>query len=310
MSRRMESGDLKDGDSARMPGPSAAGKARLKAKRAEPVSLLARWTVARGFQAITASCITHFRLNQSLILEAKDAEALHQARVALRRLRSAFALFRPAIADQKSRLIEEELRWLLAEFGDARNLDVYLKRDLSSGQRQFAGERRSDAYERVGRAITSSRSRRLFFEMLAWLSNGDWHRNLEAGKRLDHFLGKRIDKFWKKVSKAGPVGRMDDERRHRLRAGIKKLRYALEFAAPLNIAANRRGKKFTRGVKDAQQSLGNVHDIVTAASIMALNGLLRTKQPSPRRERRMVRDADGAIGKLRQIGPYWRGALS
>ena len=297
------------------PSPADARRApateilpKQKAVKAEPIPLRPGLTVAQGLQAIASSCLTHFRENQALILEAKDAEALHQARVAMRRLRSAFALFRPVIKDEETRRLKEELRWLLAEFGDARNLDVYLERNLSEEQRRFANERRTDAYDRVGAALGSIRARQLLLDVLKWLERGAWRDHPEAEKRLGPFLRPRIDQLWKKVSHSRAVRRMNDERRHRLRIGVKKLRYALEFADGLHPGNRRRKAKFGRAVRDVQQSLGRLHDDVTAASMMALNSWLSTEPTSRTKRTRLAHHADQAIARLRRIGPYWHHA--
>lgn len=281
---------------------------KRKAVKAERILLRPGFTVAQGLQAIGSSCLHHFRDNLGLILEAKDIEALHQARVAMRRLRSAFALFAPVIRDEETRRLKEEIRWLVAEFGDARNLDVYLERDLSEEQRRFASERRSDAYDRVCAALGSTRGRQLLVDVRNWLERGGWREHPEAQKRLKPFLSPRIDRFWKKVSRSSSVLRMNDHRRHRLRIGVKKLRYALEFADGLHPGKERRKERFGRTVKDIQQSLGYLHDEVTAASLMTLNSWLSTDPKSRRQERRLANDADQAIARLRRIGPYWHHA--
>ena len=73
-----------------------------KPSKAPPVNLLQDMIVAQGFAAIAQSCLKHFRLNEPLIVQGRDPVALHQARVALRRLRSALSLFRPALLDEES----------------------------------------------------------------------------------------------------------------------------------------------------------------------------------------------------------------
>src|SRR3546814_19805479 len=57
--------------------------------KAELVKLAAGMTAADAFRHIAQSCVRQFRLNEALLLAGRDAGALHQVRVALRRLRSA-----------------------------------------------------------------------------------------------------------------------------------------------------------------------------------------------------------------------------
>src|SRR4051812_45184644 len=54
-------------------------------------------SVAEGFTAIVLSCLEHFRSNESAFVDERDPEALHQLRVATRRLRTALDLFRPVL---------------------------------------------------------------------------------------------------------------------------------------------------------------------------------------------------------------------
>ncbi len=62
-----------------------------KPAKAERIRLGAAMTTAEGFAAIVYSCLRQFRLNEALVAQ-RDPGALHQARVAMRRLRSAFSL--------------------------------------------------------------------------------------------------------------------------------------------------------------------------------------------------------------------------
>ncbi|WP_457825742.1 CHAD domain-containing protein, partial [Staphylococcus aureus] len=71
-------------------GGTAPGPAK-----AEPVPLTPATPAADALCTILRSCIRHYRLNESLLLRSDDSEAVHQARVALRRLRTALWVFRP-----------------------------------------------------------------------------------------------------------------------------------------------------------------------------------------------------------------------
>lgn len=275
--------------------------------RAEPVRLGEGLTIAQGFDAIVASCLRHFELNQNLIVQGRDADALHQARVAIRRLRSALAMFAPVASGRKLTRLTEDLRWLFSELGDARNLDVYLERSLSEDQRGFAEERREDAYDRAGAAITSTKSRLLFLDLHAWMRNGRWRANSSAMDMLDPFVDVRIDRLWTKLSRSRAISHMNDHRRHHLRIRVKKLRYALEFTESLHSRRPRRKRKFGKALKEVQDLLGSLHDIVTAGSMMLLNSWLATEHPSAKRQKQLVRGADRGIARLRKVGPYWRG---
>jgi inorganic triphosphatase YgiF len=273
--------------------------------KAGHVHLIPGMSVAQGLAIIVAACLRHFRLNEPLLIENRNAEALHQTRVAIRRLRSALTLFRSAVEGREFDRIQDELRWFFAESGDARNLDVYLERDLPSEQRQFLEERREDAYDRLIGAMESARFRRLMLDLLGWSVVGEWRKGPVAACPMDDFVFERIDRLWAKVSSAAAVTRMGDRRRHRLRIKVKKLRYALEFVEGLQRLPPRRKRKFEKGLKQLQESLGELHDMVTARSMVALNSWLATPEARSKDQRRLALDADRAMRRLKGLGAYW-----
>ena len=128
----------------------AAGKLD-KVHKAGAVAVESGMTIAEAFAVIANDCIQHYRLNEPLVIAKCDADALHQTRVAMRRLRSAFTLFRPVLRGAGYERLRMELRWFTAQLGDARNLDVYLERDLPG-----RGAAVADRQARAGLLATSS----------------------------------------------------------------------------------------------------------------------------------------------------------
>ena len=55
-----------------------------------------------------------------------DVEALHQMRVALRRLQAAISAFSTIVADSDWQKIRSELRWITGALGPVRDLDVFV----------------------------------------------------------------------------------------------------------------------------------------------------------------------------------------
>src|SRR3546814_2270038 len=107
-------------------------------------------TAADAFRHIAQSCVRQFRLNEALLLAGRDAGALHQVRVALRRLRSAFSIFKPVIGGDAHTPLRDELRWLASELANARNLDVLLERAKPGALRDRIAASREAAYDAVG----------------------------------------------------------------------------------------------------------------------------------------------------------------
>jgi CHAD domain-containing protein len=78
-------------------------------------------------------------------------EALHQCRIAFRRLRAAMSLFKPLVADPQSEALKDGMRRLAGVLGEARDLDVF-KEGLDGVEpalRVTLEDRRVAAYDRV-----------------------------------------------------------------------------------------------------------------------------------------------------------------
>ncbi|REA89690.1 CHAD domain-containing protein, partial [Staphylococcus pseudintermedius] len=86
--------------------------------KAGAVPLAPEMPASEAFRQIVQACLVHFRLNEDLLFPARMPEPLHQARVALRRMRSAFTIFRPVIGS--ARELPAGLRQLAMALGAAR----------------------------------------------------------------------------------------------------------------------------------------------------------------------------------------------
>ena len=294
-----------------------------KLAKAEPIQLRPEMSVADGYAAVAYSCLRHFRLNERCILAKRDAAALHQARVAMRRLRSACSLFRTAIADERYKELREELRWFTGQLGDARNLDVLEERFADSrgktgkALRARLRHERQEAYGRVLEALGSTRLRLLMLDLVGWIETGDWRSAPAAGQPLPGFAARALDNRWSKVRNGGRgLAELAPEPLHRLRIEVKKLRYAIEFFASLGAGkgARRRQKEALAALAQMQEELGRLNDQDTARAV--LPRLLSGDQDALRyAEQRLEEGAEGTAnldravqgyGKLLKAGAFWR----
>jgi inorganic triphosphatase YgiF len=155
-----------------------------RAAKAEPVPLTRDMTAAQAFQAIARACLRHYRLNETLLLSTRGAQPLHQARVALRRLRSALSLFRPLLRDDRYERMRVGLRALAAQLGTARNLDVLIGRVGDAPLAATLREARERAYDAVCTALSEPEARLLLLELTEWIAIGAWRTDEEtAGDR-------------------------------------------------------------------------------------------------------------------------------
>ena len=283
-----------------------------KVSKAPPLDLAPDVAAAEGFTAICLSCLKHFRLNEPLIVSGRLAGALHKARVAMRRLRSALSLFRPMLrGDPRFAPLREELRWFTNQLGEARNLDVFLGRfDDEDGSREELSRAREASYDSIVETLGSKRFRELMLGLVAWLATGEWRDGKRSKKPLLAFTNKRIDALWHDIAARGEdLARLEEEPRHRLRIDIKKIRYALEFVRGLHPGKATEQKRFGSALEGLQESLGALNDIATAREIAARHLTAdRASEPLHGEEEQAthLREAQRHFRRLKKVGAYWR----
>lgn len=313
-------------------------KTETAAAGAESPGLSREMTVAEGFQAIARSCIRHFLLNEPLLIRDRSEPALHQTRVALRRLRSAMSLFRPALDDPELEPLKQRLKGFAQQLGDARNLDVFLAA-LQAGEeadpdREALAEevrrRRDEAYDRVVETMTAPAVRRLMFDLAVWVEAGRWRvTDGPAQLPLVGFAADVLDRRRRKLLRGGRrLAKLSEEARHQVRIEAKKLRYAVEFFTPLfqdGGRSRRRAGVFLHDMKALQGVLGDLNDIAQAAALTReLTEAFAEGRRSLQHRRRLiyaagqeagrrlaatpklVAEAAEAHARLAKAKPFWR----
>lgn len=247
-----------------------------KTDKAKAVALKADMTAGEAFQRIVHGCIAHYRLNEASLLAGDDVEAVHQARVALRRLRTALRVFRPLADGRRLRRFNDEARWLGAQLGAARDLDVLLDRTADAGVRRRIETARTGAYGHMRRAIESDLARELLIDLTEWISIGKWTKGRD--KRRDgpvaRYAARAIGQLNRRLlDQAAAVGGPDDHLRHEARKTAKKLRYAIEFFSRLyEQGPARKGRiRYLAGLEELQDHLGILNDMAVMPG--ALHGV-------------------------------------
>lgn len=252
-----------------------------KAFKAERVALSRTASAADAFEAVAGSCIRQYRLNETILLYHADAEALHQARVSLRRLRSAFSIFTPLLDGDEVAHFQSELRWLGSVLGEARDLDVLLAKAKPGGS-LFEGLNRARdvAYAAVDTALGSDRVRALMLDLMEWLACGAWRTAPSTRDARDapakRFAAEMLHKLRRCVSKRGrSLPTQADEERHEVRKTAKRLRYGAEFLGSVfsSKKRSRRYEKFVGSLEKLQDQLGALNDMATAPTVLDRLGL-------------------------------------
>lgn len=246
-------------------------------ERAQPVKLDAAMTPAVAARAIAAAALAQLQANEAGVRAGDDPEYLHQFRVALRRLRSALAVFR-AVAGTDADRLREELRWIAALTGPARDWDVLesttlpglleARGEAKAGRalRTRAAARRRVANAELRAAIESPRYTRLLLDIARWLAEPASQAG-EDGSSLAHFAQSLVRKRHKRLlADARRLCASTPAERHALRLDAKRLRYALEGLATL--FPRKRVQAHLDALSDIQDDLGRANDAAVAARLL------------------------------------------
>ena len=244
-------------------------------EKARPIALDKDMICAQAFRAIGENCLRQIIANEPLV-EAGEAEALHQMRVGLRRLRAAIAVFAKMTADSEQERIKDELKWITSELGPARDLDVFtadiLKPLAKSGDHAAArsafAEARAKAYQSATGSIRSDRFRKALLDIAEWIEVGPWTVGEAFAKLRERKIGehaaKRLARLRSRVRDKGEdLRELSSKKRHKLRIEAKTLRYAVEFFARLFPDGEMAKPRETAlsALKDMQDELGALNDI-------------------------------------------------
>jgi CHAD domain-containing protein len=212
--------------------------------------------------------------NETAVFGGNDPEAVHQARVATRRLRSDLKTFERFLEHEWTVGLRGELRWLGADLGAVRDTDVLRDRlyahaaQLPPGDAETARHvlRRLDADRDSALAsLTVSLRQPRYAELTAALAVAASQPRLliAACTRADHALAPVVKKRWRKLDRAvRKLGRHPaDGALHAVRIKAKRCRYAAEAAEP---AFRKPARRFASAMAQVQEVLGEQHDAVTA----------------------------------------------
>ncbi|HEX4596760.1 MAG TPA: CYTH and CHAD domain-containing protein [Burkholderiaceae bacterium] len=232
----------------------------------------------------------------------EDLEYVHQARVALRRTRSALRVL--GVARTADDPIARDLRWLADCFGAVRDWDVLLTQSLpllrkatADGQRaqwdqlmQKAQQRRQRQQLRLRATLASAAFAQAAVRLLRWaeVPPAAAASNLtQQGRRAIERGHQRLAAAARDLAKLPPQGR------HRLRILTKRQRYALELLAALldDGAPARTLKQLSR----LQQLLGEINDVHVAVSM--LPSLTRSRELARRAQRWSDKVVQRNLGK-------------
>jgi len=244
--------------------------------KALPLSTDAGMTTVDAFRLIALACVRHFQGNEQGVLASDDPEYIHQARVAIRRLRSAIRVWRRLLPETFVSTFDPSWQSLARHLGEARNWDVFLVETLPQVSVRFPDDQQvravfdharqqcDDNRQAVRQALRSADYSRLLVNFQAAV------RALPklGSRRLGAFAPRCLDKRARQVERlAAEATTGDATARHRLRVACKRLRYALEFFTPL-FAGEEGFVRYHAAASKLQEVLGRLNDLAVADQLL------------------------------------------
>jgi triphosphatase len=267
--------------------PSAVTKAqrgyRLFARRRmRPVHALAPRVTrdmgpAQAARAVVAAGLEQLQANEEGLLATDDPEFVHQARVALRRTRSALRMFRGAIGKGKARRWRGELRLATRAFGEARDWDVFATETLPAIAADYgnaalarklaraASHPRERARAAAREALRSRGYAAAILHLSRWLAAED---KPGAPRPIPGFAARLLRKRERRLlSSLDGIARKSVAERHRVRIEAKRLRYAVEGLA--SILDARAARRLAGRLADLQDALRRANDAAAGERLLA-----------------------------------------
>jgi triphosphatase len=258
--------------------------AEFAAVTSTPLTLEPSMTVEAVLQSVGNECVRHLLRNEAAAI-AGDAEAFHQMRVALRRLRSVLSAVKSMLPAEQFGWLQAELKWLAASLAPVRDWDVYTT-DLLAPVRsalpddadfeqltEAAKQRRQAVYNTAIEAIGSRRYVELMLKLPRWFASRAW-RDQSASEfsaplfaPIANVAPPLIERRWRQARKRSKrFAELSQEERHQVRIALKKFRYIAEFLVSLFNA--RAVNALMKRLKPLQEELGRCNDVCTAQRLI------------------------------------------
>jgi triphosphatase len=251
-----------------------------------PESLQPCLSLDQALAAILGAALAPCATLLPVVLPAGEGEAIHQSRVALRRLRAALWLIRRIAPDGRAAIWSDAAKRLADRLGPVRDWDVLLGRTLPAarslcpdleGFEDLTGavtEHRRRAWEAARVGLEGDGVHDLLGALAEWGRGHGWREGLDTAhlvqldRPVEAFARPVLRRLRRRVLKAGRhFAGLTPEHRHRVRIALKKLRYAAEFLAPaLDAPSALHG--YARHLERLQDAFGLCNDDIRTGELL------------------------------------------
>ncbi|MBI1446921.1 CYTH and CHAD domain-containing protein [Acinetobacter sp. AC1-2] len=246
----------------------ALGQAASPAVHAKALTLNKDITAEQALKKIVENCLGQFLPNMAAIADGiAEAEHIHQARVSLRRLRSALKHF-SSWSNEVNPLWEEQIAELFRQLGDTRDEDAIRTEVLpiikQHGSPELLLPVSAQPLKELSILFTSSDTIKLLLDLLAFAYSEEDSKNKRGG--LKKHIKKSLDKLHHKViSNAEHFSELEVTQQHKIRKTAKQLRYCVEFISSLY--SDQKVQQYLKQLQPVQNTLGQYNDLFIAEGI-------------------------------------------
>jgi len=288
-----------------------------------PPGFTASHTLADAVRAGARRYFAQYYDNMPAMMTGNHA-AVHQMRVALRRLRSLWAAVEKFVPPAEHAKLSRELKSLQPALGNARDFAVLtekLKKVPNLSARRTSAHKllvvamKSKADKSLvdaQRAVTGERHTLAWLRVMLHLETLNEKANPHLHEALDKAVPDILDDLFRRVRKRGRrYAALSPQERHRFRIACKKLRYGVEFFASLY--SDKEIARFLSLLRRVQDGLGELNDAHVARGILLDPTQPKAVGPSAGEALGWLEHAaqvktkilERYVHRLRQSGTYW-----
>lgn len=255
-----------------------AGGAPAPPRKAGKLDLGDAPNIRAAFATLLDSVSRQFVGNVEAVADARDPEGVHQMRVALRRLRAAWPVFRRFDDDPRTAALVAEAKSFASALGAARDCDVFEEETLVKMRLASPGDadldalsrlvaaRRARAWRKILEEINDGRAARLAIDLgeaaARWAARARYPA-LEQGPKLKKFAARALKRSWRRAKGHGAdLVALPPTERHELRIDLKKFRYGVDLFGSLFSA--KKVSPHRARLKRLQDDLGAMNDSAVA----------------------------------------------
>ena len=249
----------------------AQGARSVAPVHAQPLVLGDPQSPDAALRQMVGACLAHLLPNVAEIAGGvASPEHLHQARVALRRLRTALRLYGDWSPEADAQWAPA-LATLFAQLGALRDRDALEAGLLPALHAAGApGVELPDeaAAADLAEILRGPACTRLWLALIAFASGTRKDDVLQPAGDARALAAARLKRLRRQLARdARAYAGLADEQRHRARRRLKRLRYGIEFTASL--FREKKVEAYLAHLKPAQDALGEYNDLVVAEQVFA-----------------------------------------